>query len=153
MHAGKPVVLNKKFSVLLKSLLSKNIPQAGVDFAKDVFSDALFIDVREKAEYDLSTIEGAIHCSFKNFDINTFNAVDKNRLLIVFCSVGFRSEKICRLLLKQGFSNSYNLYGGIFEWVNRKYPLVNTDGCSTDIIHGFSPLWGIWVTGLKKVYD
>ena len=152
MHGGQPMVANKKFALLLKNLLSENIPQADIDFVKTLPHDALFIDTRTESEYSVSSISGAIKTGFESFDINILKPVNKDRHLIVFCSIGLRSEKICRLLLKEGYNNVYNLYGGIFEWINRGLPVVDDSGCTLRVIHGFSPLWGLWVKGVKKVY-
>lgn len=152
MQSGKPMVANKKFALMLKHLLSENIPQADTDFVKALPADALFIDTRGENEYNVSSISGAINAGFENFDINLLKSLNKNKLIIVFCSVGLRSEKICRILFKEGYTNVYNLYGGIFEWVNRGLPVVDSLGHPVKVVHGFSPLWAIWVNGVKKVY-
>ncbi len=152
MQPGKPMVANKKFALMLKHLLSESIPQADIDFVKALPADALFIDTRSENEHNVSSISGAIKAGFENFDINLLKSVNKTRLIIVFCSVGLRSEKLCRILLEEGYTNVYNLYGGIFEWVNQGLPVVDSLGYPVKVVHAFSPLWGIWVNGVKKVY-
>jgi 3-mercaptopyruvate sulfurtransferase SseA len=53
---------------------------------------------------------------------------------------------------KAGFENVYNLYGGIFQWINEGYELVNQDGKPTNKIHAYSKTWGIWLNKGEKVY-
>ena len=44
---------------------------------------------------------------------------------IVYCTIGARSETIGEKLKKNGFTNVYNLYGGIFEWKNADFKVLN----------------------------
>ena len=44
--------------------------------------------------------------------------IARESTIVVYCSVGYRSEKIAEELDKLGFTNVSNLYGGIFEWIN-----------------------------------
>ena len=39
--------------------------------------------------------------------------------IIVMCKSGVRSQKVCEYLREQGFSNVYNLEGGIIKWALR----------------------------------
>jgi hypothetical protein len=65
--------------------------------------------------------------------------------------VGARSEKITEELLKKGYSDVSNLYGGIFEWVNEGKP-VYTNNRKTTKVHAYSMAWGIWLKQGEKVY-
>ena len=78
---------------------------------------------------------------------------NKNMPLIVYCSLGIRSEEIGEKLKKAGFTNVKNLYGGIFEWKNAGYPVINSEGKETDSIHTFSKAWSKWLLKGQKVYD
>ena len=53
-------------------------------------------------------------------------------------------------LLAAGYPHAANLYGGIFEWVNRKQPLVNQEGHPTEYVHAYSKMWGTWLQVKKK---
>ncbi len=138
--------------MLLKSILKLKVPQADVDFAKALPADTIYIDARERNEYLIGSIEEAINLGFKNPDLDLLKLIPKNRTLIVFCSVGLRSEKICSLLSNMGFTDVYNLYGGLFEWINCGLPVVDATGNLSKKIHGFSRFWGIWAKGVSKVY-
>jgi hypothetical protein len=71
--------------------------------------------------------------------------------VVVYCSVGYRSEKIAARLREMGFLEVYNLYGGLFEWVNRGNPVYRNEQ-ATRAVHGYSWTWGIWLRRGKKVY-
>lgn len=46
--------------------------------------------------------------------------------------------------MEAGYIQVYNLYGGIFEWVNEGHPVFNDQG-ETDKIHAYNKLWGMWL--------
>ncbi|HNO12365.1 MAG TPA: rhodanese-like domain-containing protein, partial [bacterium] len=48
----------------------------------------------------------------------------KNKTLIIQCQGGDRSSTATSLLLKNGFSNIYNLIGGIAAWQKAGLPVV-----------------------------
>ena len=131
---------------MLKGLLSHNVPEIGVLEASNKLGNAVFLDAREPNEFSVSHIEGAILVGYDNFELSNIPALQKNKPIIVYCSVGYRSEKITEKLLQAGFSDVANLYGGIFEWVNHGLPVVNDIG-PTEKVHAYNRSWGIW---LKK---
>ena len=92
-----------------------------------VQTTSVVLDAREKQEYQVSRIENALHIGYKNFDLNELRDLisDKNTTLIVYCSVGVRSGKIAEKLIANGYTSVYNLYGGIFDWVNKGYPVYD----------------------------
>ncbi len=114
--------------------------------------DAIFLDIREIEEYNVSHIEGAKRMNPNNLSFSTLKNIRENQLIIVYCSVGARSQSFGKMLKKHGFENVFNLYGGLFYWANMHYPMVNNQNEKTDQIHGFSPEWGKWVTEGTVVY-
>ena len=117
--------------------------------------DALFLDIRQSEEYKVSHIRGAKKILPDMGDkelLLRLKNVDKNATIIVYCSVGARSQDMGEKLKANGFKNVKNLYGGLFLWTNRKYPMVNNNGDRTTTIHGFSKEWGKWITNGKVVY-
>ena len=79
--------------------------------------------------------------------------LDKDKPVILYCSVGYRSEKIGERLQEMGFTEVYNLYGGIFDWKNKDNPVVNTHQNPTDSVHTYNKNWSKWLTKGVKVYD
>jgi rhodanese-related sulfurtransferase len=110
---------------------------------KDKF---IIFDAREKAEFDVSHIPGAIYLGYSDFNVGRIKNIPKEKNIVIYCSIGYRSEKIGEKLLRFGYKNVYNLYGSIFEWANEKYPLVSSNGKTTYTIHSYNKSWSKWVT-------
>jgi rhodanese-related sulfurtransferase len=110
------------------------------------------LDARSKAEYQISHINNAKRVGYENFRLNSVENIPKEAKIIVYCSVGARSQTIGRKLNKGGYSNVKNLYGGLFLWNNKKYPIVDPSGHTTNKIHGYSKEWGKWITHGTVVY-
>lgn len=149
---GYSQVKNGAFSTMLKGLLSHTVPEITVQEAVKQQSNALFLDAREQREFEVSHIPGAVHVGYDHFDLNKLSLpADKTKPIIVYCSVGYRSEKIAEKLMSAGYRQVSNLYGGIFEWVNRDFPVVNSSG-ATQQIHAYDRTWGVWLSRGEKVY-
>jgi rhodanese-related sulfurtransferase len=140
------------YSVILKTLLSHSVPEVSVTELKET-KNIVFFDAREKDEYQVSHISNAKYVGYNDFDLKKLDQYGKNEKIIVYCSVGYRSEKIAEKLINAGFSDVSNLYGGIFEWVNEGRPIVDNANQSTENIHPYSKTWGIWLTKGNKVYE
>jgi rhodanese-related sulfurtransferase len=102
------------------------------------------LDTRQQEEYNVSRIKNARHVDYKKFKLDYIKDIPKSSLIIVYCSVGVRSERIGEKLLQAGYQNVFNLYGGIFEWINNDYPVYNENG-KTNEIHGYSKSWSRWL--------
>jgi rhodanese-related sulfurtransferase len=138
------------FNLTLKTLLSHSVKEVTVSEA--VKSAALFMDAREPNEYEVSCIKNALFVGYQNFNYDSLASVEKDKKIIVYCSVGYRSEKISEKLVAAGFTDVSNLVGGIFEWVNQGNPVVDPTGKPTENIHAYNKTWGIWLSKGNKVY-
>jgi len=114
-------------------------------------SHNLIFDTRKRREYEVSHIPGAVWVSEKiNDSIYTYTKAKKNQPIVVYCSVGIRSEDVGEQLKKLGFTNVRNLYGSIFAWKDQGYKLVNMQNKETDSVHVFSKKWGKYLkTGIE----
>jgi rhodanese-related sulfurtransferase len=135
---------NKEFDKKVASWLSFTIPTVNPEGVKKM-SDALILDAREKKEYDVSHLPNAVFIGYNHFEKEVMKDVDKKKPIVVYCSIGYRSEKIGEKLKKLGFTNVYNLYGSIFEWINEGNTVVDNQGNSTKKVHTFNKNWGQWV--------
>ncbi len=142
-------VKDDAFARKLSGLLSADVPAVDMDHVP--IGKAVFLDAREREEYDVSHIAGALPVGYKDFDMRSLQLVPKDTVIVVYCSVGYRSEKITEKLLEAGFTNVHNLYGGIFEWVNTGHPLVDSTG-RTDKVHAYNRNWSQWVIRGEKIY-
>ena len=117
-------------------------------------NDFLILDSREPVEYNVSHIKNALLVGYDHFDLEATvtQLEDKKQAIVVYCSVGVRSEDIAHRLKKAGYKNVYNLYGGIFEWKNNGYPVFDSTETETEKVHVFSQFWGTFLKKGKKVY-
>jgi len=138
---------NTSFDKKVDNLIRYKVPVMDVDSLVGKTDKYLLLDTRAQEEFDVSHIKGAQCAGFKQFDIDDWKDVDKDAPIVVYCSVGYRSEKIGKKLKKAGFTQVYNLYGGLFEWVNRNYPLE----FDTQKIHTYNKKWSRWVFNFSIV--
>ena len=99
----------------------------------------MLLDVRAKAEFEVSHLKGAVHVE-KPQDISR-RYKDYKGKIILYCSVGYRSGEMADRLVKAGMKRVYNLKGSIFEWVNRGFPVFNSQG-QTPYVHPYDRCWG-----------
>lgn len=102
------------------------------------------LDTRESREYKISAIQGAVHVGFLFFTPGKVDQISKDDLVVVYCTIGARSETVGEKLLNNGFSNVYNLYGGIIYWKNKGYPVYHNNK-KTEDVHVYSKKWGEWL--------
>jgi adenylyltransferase/sulfurtransferase len=83
--------------------------------------DIQIIDVREPHEYQIANIGGEL-IPLATISANA-DKIDRNKKVIVHCKMGGRSAKaIHELEDKFGFTNLYNLKGGILGWIDEVQP-------------------------------
>ena len=112
----------------------------------------IILDSREQKEYDTSHIPNALWIGYDDFNIDRLNKISKNDKIVVYCSVGYRSERIGEKLIKAGFKDVSNLKGSIFDWVNEGYTIHDQSGEPTKKIHGYNKKWSKWLKAGNIVY-
>lgn len=112
----------------------------------------VLLDTREQKEFAVSRIPGARYVGFDDFSLERLAGISKDDPVIVYCSLGVRSEIIGEKLKKAGFKNVKNLFGGIFQWVHKGYNVVDENNKPTRKVHTFSKKWGKWLFKGEKVY-
>jgi len=143
----------KKLDRTLKQLNNESVPYVYVDqLAK---TEAVILDTRKQEEYNVSHLKNAIWVGYKAFneEIIDNQIRDKNAAVVVYCSIGVRSEDIGEKLQKLGYTNVKNLYGGIFEWKNQGNSVYNNNTTETDSVHTFNKQWGKLLNKGIKVYN
>ncbi|MCI2230209.1 rhodanese-like domain-containing protein [Polaribacter sp. MSW13] len=143
----------KKLDKLLNKFNKNNVPYISVNTLAS--TKAILLDAREKKEYKVSHLKNAIYVGYDHFKLNeTLEKLpkDKSVQIVVYCSLGIRSEIIAHQLKTIGYTNVYNLYGGIFEWKNNNLTIVDTLGNITEKVHVFNKNWSQWLKKGEKVY-
>jgi len=141
----RPHCINEAFDQKISRMINFSVPVIGVKEFSEIKTNAVVFDAREKEEYNISHIEGAYYIGYNDFNIARLKGVPKDQQIVVYCSIGYRSEKIGKQLQKKGYTNVHNLYGSIFEWVNQGYPIVDKNGVETNKLHTYSRKWSQWV--------
>ena len=79
--------------------------------------NAVIVDVREDSEWNAQHIPGAIHIPLGQLNDRLSELKSyKDSPVITQCRSGARSAKALDLLKSSGFTNVYNMDGGIIAW-------------------------------------
>jgi rhodanese-related sulfurtransferase len=83
------------------------------------------VDVRTPEEFNEGHIKNAGNIDFYESDFLTqMNKLDKNKPLYIYCRSGGRSGKAAIQLKEQGFTEVYDLQGGILDWGKNNFEIV-----------------------------
>src|SRR3954447_2250524 len=89
----------------------------------------LFLDVREREEWDEGHIPGAVHLPRGWLESRIEQAVpNRQRLIVAYCAAGNRSTFAARTLEELGYEQVVSLSGGINDWKRSGYPLEVSAG-------------------------
>ena len=125
----------KKVIALLASVLllagcsssSSTVDLSVSEFSSKVAEAGIItLDVRTPGEFNEGHIEGAQLIDFQsgNFE-SEIATLDKSKTYAVYCRSGSRSGQAVKIMSDAGFTNLYNLDGGVIDWANAGLPLVN----------------------------
>ena len=139
---GLNVFSQKTIPEVLKKFNKNSVPYISVVDLKSK-KKIIILDAREIKEFEVSHLKNANFVGYNTFDSKKImqNYKNQNDTIVVYCSIGIRSEKIGEKLLKLGYKNVYNLYGGIFEWKNQGEQVVDSTQKPTENVHAFSKEW------------
>ena len=82
---------------------------------RDAGENFQLIDVREPHEFDICNLDGEL---IPQGEIpNSFERISKDKKVVIHCRSGARSGNMVQWLEKNhGFTNLYNLKGGVLAW-------------------------------------
>ena len=118
----------------------------------EINSRLFILDTREKGEFKVSHLMSARYVGYNEFNLKTVEDIPKNAEIVVYCSLGIRSEKVGEQLKKAGYSNVKNLFGGIFDWVYHEQPIVNKKESLTQKVHTYDEDWSKWLLKGESIY-
>ena len=83
--------------------------------------NTLILDARKPFEYDVGTFKNATNPTIKNFREfpKYLNKLKKGKPIAMFCTGGIRCEKASIYLQKMGFTNIFQLKGGILNYLKK----------------------------------
>jgi len=149
----RPHLANERFDKRVTELIDFSVPVISVQDLHKNLSDYIILDAREKEEFDISHIQGAQYIGYNKFRKKSIKEIPKDSKIVIYCSVGYRSEKIGKKLQKMGYTNVQNLFGSIFEWINQGYPVVDNLNHPVFKVHTYNKKWSQWVDEDKAVKD
>ena len=82
----------------------------------DAEEDFQLIDVREEYEADIASIGGELIPMGEVME--NLDKISKDKKVVLYCRTGNRSGVITQALEAQGFTNVFNLKGGIHKWAD-----------------------------------
>lgn len=90
----------------------QQLPVGELARMRDAGDDLLLVDVRPEEERQRAAIDGATALD----TIGDFDAVPRDRTIVVHCHHGSRSQAVAQGLVESGFQKVFNLAGGIDAW-------------------------------------
>jgi rhodanese-related sulfurtransferase len=121
---GRPICLRLELPLIIILYLNmKEISVLELKEKKDKAEDFQLIDVREDFEYEMSNLGGLL-IPLGGILIEA-EKIDKTKPVIIMCRSGKRSAAAIMQLEQLGFTNLYNLKGGILAWADEIDPTLN----------------------------
>ena len=87
----------------------------------------VILDVRTECEYDKGHLFDAFLLPHDELE-SRLNELEEYRHfdVIVYCKSGERSQQASQILSQNGFTNIYNMLGGILAWLDLDYPIYTS---------------------------
>ena len=83
----------------------------------------VFVDVRERSEWDEGHVPGAVHVPKSHLESRIEQAVpDRDATVVVYCASGSRSVFAAKTLEELGYGNVVSLAGGFTDWKRNGFP-------------------------------
>ncbi|HHZ80666.1 MAG TPA: hypothetical protein EYN68_09185 [Candidatus Marinimicrobia bacterium] len=83
------------------------------------------LDIREKWENDLVTIEGSQFVTMEEVP-SKLSEFEQDKPMVIYCHTGVRSAAVAAYLLNQGFLDVKSMVGGIHAWALQVDPTLST---------------------------
>ncbi len=150
-----PAFSQTSFDEKLKRLYRYSVPLIKAEDLQNKLMKCerlILLDIRTHDEFNVSHLPNAFFVDYNSFSTKDLDTLSHHAQIIVYCSVGYRSERIGERLIEAGFEDVKNLYGGIFDWVNKEYPVINAAGTPTLRVHTYNKNWSQWLLKGVKVY-
>jgi hydroxyacylglutathione hydrolase len=93
----------------------QQLGQIAVETLHSMRHDLKILDVRDQSEWEEGHIKGAIHIPYYFLE-QRLQELDNTQPLALICASGQRSSIACSLLQKHGFSQLFNVVGGMDDW-------------------------------------
>jgi molybdopterin/thiamine biosynthesis adenylyltransferase/rhodanese-related sulfurtransferase len=100
---------------------------------------ATFVDVRERDEWDVEHIPGAVYIPRSRLESRIEGIVaDRSAPVVLYCESGNRSLFAAKALRELGYEDARNMTGGIVEWKRRGLPVEASQGLTLEARRRYS---------------
>lgn len=92
---------------------------------KEKAVNQIIIDIRTPQEFSQGHIDGAVNINY--YDSNFMDQIakyDKNQPIFIYCRSGNRTSPASRKMADFGFTQIYDLEGGILYWMKNNNEIV-----------------------------
>lgn len=142
---NRPKLSNQLFDKTLTKILPFKTKLVSVEEVYQNLGEVPIFDVRSWEEYTVSHLPTAVWMPYPDVAPDLIRSLAPTDTIILYCTVGYRSDRLGDKLQRMGYSQVYNIYGSIFAWADRDLPLVDSAGLPTNRIHTFNKRWSRWV--------
>lgn len=142
-------ITNRTLDTAVRMVLSESDQAVTPEKLSAEENPGILLDVRAKSEYEISHLPGAIHVGEEGEYLP--DSLQPSDRILVYCSIGKRSEDLMKELQSKGYQDVRNLYGGIFAWAEAGLPLESGSTTDQPYIHGYSSFWAK-LTNYPRVY-
>ena len=105
------------FGMSVKEIDAKQLSQ----WVGDASHQLRVIDVRQMEEIAMGTVPKAEALPLSTLPVRVHEFSREEKLIMV-CRSGARSAQACMFLQQQGFTNVFNLRGGMMGWAQSGFP-------------------------------
>ncbi len=117
----------------LLAQVKEEIDEVGAADALERHGDAVFVDVRERDEWEEGAVPGAVHIPRGNLESRIEGLVpDRSTELVLYCAGGSRSAFAAKALGELGYENVTSLIGGFTDWKRNGYPIETPSSLTAD---------------------
>lgn len=126
---GLLLIVGLMFGLLFPPMMMKGgtpVKQLTPDEANQLIrqQDAIVLDVRNGGEIASGKVPHALNIPLGTLEARLFELEPyRNKPIIVNCQLGGRSLSACQILKNHGFTDIYNLKGGIAAWLQSNLPV------------------------------
>jgi thioredoxin 1 len=102
--------------------------------------DVVLLDVRTPREFQNGHIENSGQLNFYDRDFaEKLLLLPRNKPVYLYCNTGYRSNLAAGFLIRNGYTQVYNLQRGIMEWEQARLPVKVDPAAVADVEDKFEP--------------
>jgi len=100
-------------------------PEQAAQVIEDAPSGLVVLDIRTPEEFNEARLEGAVNIDYYETSFaDQLDTLDKNDPYVMYCRSGNRSSDAVKTMKDLGFTEVYEIDGGIVNWYESGYPVV-----------------------------